>query len=210
MKIFRLLLAFFLVAAFSPRAAAAQSLSPKVTEMSLRPGDIVRVVVWRRPELSGEFVVGFDGSIAHPLYHAIPIANVPIGKLDDEFRQFLQTLEANPAFVITPMVRVFVGGEVRTPNVLTIPPGTSVAEAIALGGGLTDRSKLDDVRLVHGGTTTRLTLADGGAAAASTPLQSGDQVLVGRTTPTYDRIVAAASMTGVLLAIVNLVVQLRR
>jgi hypothetical protein len=36
------------------------------TEGTLRPGDVVRIDVWQKPELSGEFRVGIDGSLVHP------------------------------------------------------------------------------------------------------------------------------------------------
>ena len=31
----------------------------------LSPGDSVRIVVWRKPEMSGDFIVGPDGTITH-------------------------------------------------------------------------------------------------------------------------------------------------
>ena len=37
----------------------------------LRPGDALRITVWRQPEFSGDFVVNPDSTVAHPLL-AIP------------------------------------------------------------------------------------------------------------------------------------------
>ena len=50
---------------------AAGQQAPAV--FTLKPGDMVRVTVWRKPELSGDFRVLADGSIAHPLYQAINV-----------------------------------------------------------------------------------------------------------------------------------------
>src|SRR5690349_4287754 len=45
-----------------------QSVEPRSDQVVLAPGDSVRVVVWRKPELSGDFIIAPDGSITHPLY----------------------------------------------------------------------------------------------------------------------------------------------
>ena len=34
----------------------------------LRPGDALRITVWRQPEFSGDFVVNPDSTIGHPLH----------------------------------------------------------------------------------------------------------------------------------------------
>src|SRR5205085_2341857 len=81
----------------------------------LAPGDIVRIAVWRNAELSGEFVIGPDGSITHPLYREVKAAGVPVAEVERRVAVFLARYgEANPAFTVTALIRIFVGGEVRS------------------------------------------------------------------------------------------------
>ena len=55
----------------------------------LTPGDSVRVVVWRRPEFSGDFVVAPNGTITHPLYRSVTIGGVPFATAEANLRRFL-------------------------------------------------------------------------------------------------------------------------
>jgi len=52
----------FVLAILSSTGAAAQSPAPPPEQPMLSGGDSVRINVWRRPELSGDFVVAPDGS----------------------------------------------------------------------------------------------------------------------------------------------------
>ena len=51
------------------RASAEQSM--------LTPGDSVRIVVWRKPEFSGDFVVAPDNTVTHPLFRAVRVGGIP-------------------------------------------------------------------------------------------------------------------------------------
>src|SRR5205807_6485967 len=44
----------------------------------LTPGDSVWIMVWRKPEFTGEFAVAADGSISHPVYRAVVVGGVPL------------------------------------------------------------------------------------------------------------------------------------
>src|SRR5690606_31530416 len=100
-------------------------------------GDHVRVTVWRSPELSGEFSVGADGRLQHPFYNDIVAVGVTPATLREHIRLRLTTLEQNPEFLVEPLLRVAVGGEVRTPNLFNVAPGTTVADVVLMGGGIT-------------------------------------------------------------------------
>ncbi|MGH7648806.1 MAG: polysaccharide biosynthesis/export family protein, partial [Gemmatimonadaceae bacterium] len=55
--------------------AMAQEAPPSIADTNtvLHPGDEVRITVWRNPELSGDFPIGINGALVHPLYQAVPI-----------------------------------------------------------------------------------------------------------------------------------------
>ena len=101
----------------------------------LTPGDSVRIVVWRKPEFSGDFVVAPDGSITHPLFRGVKVAGLPFATAESNLRQFLSGFEENPQFVMEPLIRVAVSGEVPRPSVFALRPETTVGEALARAGG---------------------------------------------------------------------------
>ncbi len=170
---------------------------------ALVPGDVVRITVWRQPELSGEFRIMADGTIGHPLYQAINVRSVPIAALAARVRQFLTTYEQNPQFTLEPLVRVSVGGEVRQPNLYTLPVGTTVSQAVAQAGGATDRGNLAHVRLLRAGRTQMIDLTSARPAADPGAIRSGDEILVGqRGNVLRDVIGPLASVLGAAAAIV--------
>ena len=91
----------------------------------LTPGDSVRIEVWRKPEFSGDFVVAPDGSITHPLYRSVRVAGVPFATAEANLRRFLSGFEENPQFVMEPLIRVAVSGEVTRPTVFATRPETT-------------------------------------------------------------------------------------
>jgi len=151
----------------------------------LTPGDSVRVVVWRRPEFSGDFVVAPNGTITHPLYRSVTVGGVPFATAEANLRRFLSRFEENPEFVMEPLVRVSVSGEVDRPRVYALRPETTIAEAVGVAGGVTRDGNRDRVRILRsesGGQTREFVadLNDPQTGAGGTPVLSGDQIVVDR------------------------------
>ncbi|MBA3259771.1 MAG: SLBB domain-containing protein [Gemmatimonadales bacterium] len=150
----------------------------------LTPGDSVRIVVWRRPEFSGDFVVAPDGSITHPLYRAVQVAGLPYATAEANVRRFLARFEENPEFVMEPLVRVAVSGEVSRPQVFAVRPETSIGEAVARAGGVNENGARNRVRVLRLGPGGRqqevllVNLADPTGGSSTLPVRSGDQIVV--------------------------------
>ena len=189
-----------------PACAGAQSANgASVNTGPLAPGDVIRIAVWRNPELSGDFVVGTDGTIMHPLYREISTIGVPLRDLDARFQEFLKRYDANPTFVLTALLRIYVGGEVRLPNSYIVPPGTTFAQAVLLAGGPTERANINDVRLVRGNQVRRLSGSITNSEAISTQLRSGDQVVVTRDRALLREYVGPiASFVAAMATLINL------
>jgi polysaccharide biosynthesis/export protein len=165
------------VLAQETRAATGQSV--------LAPGDSVRIVVWRKPEFSGDFVVAPNGTITHPLFRAVQVANIPFATAEANLRRFLTRFEENPEFVMEPLIRVAISGEVGRPQVFALRPETTIAEAVARAGGTTEvgnRNKIRVLRLDTNGQQNELliNLTDPTGASSRIPVQSGDQIIVDR------------------------------
>ena len=146
----------------------------------LQPGDAVRITVWRRQELSGEFVVAADGSIKHPIYQHVKVADVPIATAQSRLLELVGRYLANPEVIVEPLFRVAVGGEVREPKLYSLPVETTVGQAVALAGGATEEGRLDRVRLLRGNREFVGDLTRVDADWARMPIQSGDQIIVPR------------------------------
>lgn len=164
-------------------AAAAQEKGTKGEQSVLMPGDSVRIVVWRKPEFSGDYVIAPDGSITHPLFRAVPVAGVPFATAEANLRRFLSGFEENPQFVMEPLIRVAVSGEVTRPQVFAVRPETSIGEALARAGGANTngaRNRVRVLRLQPNGQQQQMTLnlANPGSNDGTLPIRSGDQIIV--------------------------------
>ena len=172
---------------------------------SLQPGDTVRVTVWNRPELSGSFLVGGDGTIRHPLFSTVVVAGVPVAAAQGRVAAVVARYQANPQIVVDALFRVAVGGEVRRPGLYSLPPETSIAQVVALAGGVTEAGRARDVRLLRGGVETRIDLA--APATALAPIRSGDQIFVERRTNVFREYIApVGGLVAALAAVANLIV----
>jgi protein involved in polysaccharide export with SLBB domain len=148
---------------------------------TLQPGDSIRLTVWGEPTLSGGFIVTPDSSIGHPLYREVKVAGIPIPQVRQRIHQFLARDKKEVDFVVEPIFRVLVGGEVRQPSVYAVPMATTVAEVVSLAGGPTERGRLNKVRLLRGGRAVHLDLNDPSLSDATRPVHSGDRITVGRS-----------------------------
>lgn len=198
-----------LIAVAAPWSVSlAQSVPDSI---SLIPGDIARITVWRHPELTGDFVVGADGSIVHPLYRALHVVGLPFGQVETELRTYLTQIDAQPEFTFTPLLRVYVVGEVKQPNTLTVPAGTTVAQAIALAGGPTVDANLPDIRVIRGTEMMSVNLTRPNLAMARTTVRSGDEIVVPRARSILRDVVAPwATLVGGAAAVASIVVQITR
>lgn len=147
----------------------------------LGPGDVLRVGVYLEPDLSGDFAVQDDGTIAYPLLGAEPVA----GRTLSEVRAAIAA-RLRGRFVGDPRVTVgvatyrpfFVLGEVGTPGRFAFEPGLTLDAAVATAGGYNFRA--DRRRLIlqrgGGGPARRFEVAPG----SRVPVQPGDVVTIPR------------------------------
>jgi polysaccharide biosynthesis/export protein len=177
--------AFLMFVLAQSTSAAAQTTSTTAEPVTLAPGDSVRIVVWRKPEMSGDFIVGPDGTITHPLYRAVRVGGVPFTTAEVNVRNFLARFEQDPQFVVEPLVRVAVSGEVGRPQVFAVRPETTIGEAVAQAGGPNQFAKRDQVRVLRREGSGRqrefhVSLLDPEGSSASIRVHSGDQIVVDR------------------------------
>ena len=148
-------LAALIVGAF-PAAARAQSAAaqpangsgpvaattPAVTppDYVVGPNDLLSVVFWREPEMSGQVRVRPDGRISVPLLNDVPAVGLTPDQLRRQLEQAAKKFIAEPnATVVVLEINsrsVFVVGQVTTPGVYPLNTPMNVLQAIAAAGGL--------------------------------------------------------------------------
>jgi polysaccharide biosynthesis/export protein len=166
-------------------AVRAQTAPAAAEQVTLAPGDSIRVVVWRKPEMSGDFIVGPDGTITHPLYQAVRVGGIPFSTAQINLRNFLARFEQDPQFVAEPLIRVAVSGEVGRPAVYAMRPETSIPDAVAQAGGPRETGNKNRVRVLRKDASGHqnqfyVSLVDPAAGASTMRIHSGDQILVER------------------------------
>jgi protein involved in polysaccharide export with SLBB domain len=210
--------ALFLVLAalLGPSALVAQNPAPTAAATTLEPGDTIRIIVWRKPEFSGDFVIGQDGTITHPLYRAIKVGGVPIPQAEDAIRRFLSQYDQNPQFVMEPLISVSVSGSVPRPSVFAVQPKTSIAEAVARAGGPTDAGNQTRVRIFRAdpnGNRRELfvNLKDPQDPIGRSPVHSGDQIIVDKSHSFFKEVfLPALSLLGSVASIALLIRRFNR
>jgi len=176
------------------------------TALVLKPGDVVRITVWRNPELSGDFPVGVDGALRQPLYQEIPVAGIPISEVERRLKTFLAQYQSTPEVVVEPLFHVIVGGEVRQPKVYEFPRETSIAMAIAQAGGALPDGRMDKVQLWRNGTEYVLDLTHADAAWANSRILSGDQITVTQRSEFFRQVfVPVVGVLGAAASIITLI-----
>ena len=185
-------------------SVSGQGPARALSDPVLRPGDVLRITVWRHPEMSGEFVVAPDSTLVHPLYQVVKVAGAPLPVVKERLRGLLATYEQDVQLVIEPLFPVTVAGEVRIPNLYRLPQGTTFAQAIAQAGGLTELGRLDRVHVIRRDSDMVIDLARGYSKYEALPIASGDQVIVARRSGfnfLRDALYPLASLTAAVAAV---------
>lgn len=191
-----------LLAFAHPAPAAAQA----ADSAFLRPGDLVRLVVFRQPELSGDFAVSAEGTLQHPLLTDVQVVGATRAVIRERLREALTRYVRDPSFVFDYLYRVAITGEVRLPNLLSLSPETTLGQAVAAAGGATENGRLDRVHLVREGHDQVVNLQSPDPAVAVMRVRSGDQLRVPRRTNVLrDYIGPLASIVAAAAAVISVV-----
>jgi len=122
-------------------------------EYVIGPADVLRVLVWKQPELSLDVPVRPDGKITVPLVNDVQAAGLTTSEVRDVIAKALTDYVAAPD--VTVVVReirsknVQVIGEVGTPATVPLAADMRVLDAIAYARGFTPFADKSDVRVLR-------------------------------------------------------------
>jgi protein involved in polysaccharide export with SLBB domain len=147
--------------------------------VQLRPGDYVRVAIWREPTLSGDVLVEEDGTSAFPMLGRRTTAGLPWRVVRDSLLSGYQRELTTTSIVVTPLRRIHVLGAVERPGTHMADLTVGVADVVAMAGGPSEDGALDRVRVVRSGVTVATRIGVG-STVGELDLRSGDQVIFDR------------------------------
>lgn len=164
--------------ALAPAAGQeAEADSTPPSSQFLKPGDVVRLRIWREPDMSGDYIVDEAGTVVFPRvgeYFVMDDTDEELqARLLADFRQYLR----NPSIEITVLRRVRVIGAVNEPNLYQLDPTMTIADALARAGGATSIGDPDKVRIIRDGEQIAVNLRQNQRLADS-QIRSGDQLYV--------------------------------
>jgi polysaccharide export outer membrane protein len=137
----------------------------------------VRLQIWREPDLSGDFPVDETGTVVFPKVGSMRVTTLPPASLKRKLLQAYAAYLNNLSIRVEVLRRVQVLGAVNKPGLYSVDPTMSVADAIALAGGITGRGKQDLLELRRGGEKVSTRLSSN-VLIGDSPIRSGDQLYV--------------------------------
>jgi polysaccharide export outer membrane protein len=174
-------------AAASPSESAAGVVVPD--DYVIGPEDVLGVLFWREPELSGDVTVRPDGKITLSLIGDVVATGLTPEALRDQLQKagsrFLA--DANVTVVVRQINsrKVFITGQVAMPGAFPLGAPRNVLQLIALAGGLLEFAEGDKITIIrndHGRTVTLKFNYDdvsrGKGLEQNVQLQPGDTVVV--------------------------------
>jgi protein involved in polysaccharide export with SLBB domain len=143
----------------------------------LQPGDIVRLRIWREPDLSGDFAVDELGQVVFPKIGRLQLLGQSSRWLQDTLVKSYELYLRNPSIEVILLRRVNVLGAVRNPGLYPVDQTMTLADVIAAAGGATPQGKSDQVQLLRGGKTITANLTEN-TRLMELHILSGDQLFV--------------------------------
>lgn len=180
----------------------------------IRPGDALKIVVYKEPDLGGNFLIDSRGNAQIPGVGDVPVAGLsPVAVKERLREQLLERGVKDPQLSVQLLLNVSVLGEVRAPGPYPIEPGTSLLQLLTRAGGPTERANLRTAYVVREGHRIPVDLQAAlvGSATGRYPLNSNDLVYVPRkggfTRETFTFVLG--TLTAVL-TIANFIIALER
>ena len=193
--------------AFPRGGLEAQAVSSTPEEQTVRPGDVIRLNIWREPGMSGDFVVDEAGLVVFARVGAYALlAETPTSleaRLIADYGRFLR----DPNINVTVLRRVIVRGAVNDPGLKLVDPTITIAAALALAGGATSLGDQNKIRILRDGQEIEADVTLDTRLADSI-IRSGDQIFVPqRSWISRNTGIVATSISGSIALVIALFIR---
>ena len=138
-------------AAQSPAPAA----SPATADAGYKigPQDVLRIDVWKEPEISRSVPVRPDGKVSLPLLNDVQAAGLTAMELANVITEGLKKFINNPQVTVSVSEinsrRVYVTGEVTRPGAYPLLPNMTVLQALTSAGGFTQFARIKNIYVLR-------------------------------------------------------------
>lgn len=117
------------------------------------PEDVLGIVFWREPDLTGDVTVRPDGKVTLPLIGELRAEGLGPEALRDQIKQASAKYmsDANVSVVVRQINsrKVFITGRVNTPGTYTLAGPRTVMQIIALAGGLNEYADAKNITVLR-------------------------------------------------------------
>ncbi len=166
-----------------------QSIPPPSVQYTIGPEDLIRVDVWKEPELSVAVPVRTDGKISLPLIHDIHVVGLTPIELQEEITKKLAKYIENPTVSVIVeeinSLKIFISGNVNQPGVYDVKREVNILQAISMAGGFTEWANKRKIKIFrkYGESEQVITvnynkIISGDHPELNIPLQPGDSIVV--------------------------------
>lgn len=127
------------------------------SEFSLGPEDVLKVTVWKSPDLSGEVTIRPDGTITMPLIGDVPAAGFTANVMAKRIGERLTEYISSP--IVTVQVKdvnsyfIYVLGEVVKPGKYPLKSYANVMQGISLAGGFAPFASKNKIKVLRNVST---------------------------------------------------------
>ncbi len=164
-------------------AALPVNVDPK--SFLLGPEDVIRVRVWREPDLTGDLVIRPDGKINMPLIREIQAGGLTPEQLVASLTEALSKFINNPQVLVQVMAirsqKYMVSGEVLRSGSFPLAGPTTVFEAITLAGGFREFANTGNITILRGAQRLKFNYKEvvkGKNLGQNILLENGDKIVV--------------------------------
>lgn len=210
-----LALALLVSTATACRPSRPPTIAPLPAEMlqpwTAQPGDIVRILVWREPELSGDVIVQNDSTATVPSLGRLKLGGLTADSLNSVLIGRFRDRIVNTPVDVRLVRPVPVFGAVRSPGVYPVDPTSTTIQVIARAGGTIGAEGLPRVQLIRfDGSRMDLTVEQ---SLGAFNLRSGDAIFVQDQSfwiRNQRQITTVAAVSTILASVISIVVLLRQ
>src|SRR5215469_6454335 len=123
------------------------------TDYKIGPQDVIRVDVWKEPDISRTIPVRPDGKISLPLLNDVQAAGLTSMQLAGLIRDGLTKYITSPQVTVTVTEinsrRVYCTGEVMKPGAMPLLPNMTALQALSSCGGFTQFAKIKGIYILR-------------------------------------------------------------
>jgi polysaccharide export outer membrane protein len=122
-------------------------------DYKIGPQDILRIDVWKEPDISRTVPVRPDGKISLPLLNDVQAASLTpmqlAAAIEDGFKKYITSPQVTVSVTEINSRRVYVTGEVTRTGAFPLLPNMTVLQALSSSGGFTAFAKIKNIYVLR-------------------------------------------------------------